>query len=179
MKPDLDHWLADAALRVAHRRLTSAPADRLWDCARAVRLCDAALLGRLVRWRIPGMAPDLSFDEMLRTAPFTVLDAGCDQALVCGLVGRIWTLRRDYPALAEPEDFRRWSAGGTARVLFANWVQDAGDGRTALVSETRVEAFGAQGRLGLAAVRPVVAAFEHLVASDGIEAAVQAAEGQR
>jgi hypothetical protein len=176
VKPDLDHWLADPAIRVAHRRESSAPAPRLWEAARSVRLADTSLLGRLVRLRIPGVPPDVSFDEMFRRPPFVVLEADPDGSLVSGLVGRIWTLRRDYPELDDPEDFRRWSTGGTARVLFANWVEPAGAGRTALRSETRVEALGAQGRLGVAAVRPLVAAFQQLIGSEGIEAGVRLAE---
>ncbi|MGI8903033.1 MAG: hypothetical protein ACR2IP_05115 [Solirubrobacteraceae bacterium] len=179
MKPDLDHWLADATLRVAHRREVSVPPEELWDAARTIRLRDAAMLGRLIRARIPGIASGLAFDELFRAAPFVVLDAECDQALLAGLVGRIWTLRRDYPRLAGAEEFRRWSRPGTARVLFANWVQDGGAGRSALVSETRVQAIGAQGRLGVAAVRPLVSACQHLVASDGIEAAVRLAQARR
>jgi hypothetical protein len=90
---------------------------------------------------------------------------------VSGIVGRIWTLRRDYPELRDPEDFRAWSTPGTARVAFANWID--GD---ALFSETRVDAFGVQGRLGLRAVRPLVRAFQGLIGSDGIAAAVSLAE---
>ncbi len=40
-----------------------------------------------------------------------------------GIVGRIWTLRRDYPELRDPEEFRAWSTPGTARVVFANWIE--------------------------------------------------------
>lgn len=176
--PELDHWLPDCALRVVHRRESSASPEQLWEAARAVRLCDAALLGRLVRWRIPGTPPKISFDELFRQPPFTVLDGDRDgqTRLVCGLVGRIWTLRRDYPQLTDPEEFRGWSQSGTARVLLANWVEPLDGGRTALVSESRVEAIGAQGRLGLAAVRPLVGAFQQLIASDGVEAAVRRAE---
>lgn len=176
--PELDHWLPDCALRVVHRRESNAPVERLWEAACGVRLCDAALLGRLVRWRIPGTPPKISFDELFRQPPFMVLEGDRDgkTRLVCGLVGRIWTLRRDYPQLTDPEEFRGWSQPGTARVLLANWVQPIGGGRTALVSESRVEAIGAQGRLGLAAVRPLVRGFQQLVASDGIEAAVRGAE---
>ena len=50
-----------------------------------------------------------------------VLEEGED-GLVSGLVGRIWTLRRDYPQLSDAEEFQHWSQRGTARVLFANWV---------------------------------------------------------
>src|SRR5205823_2041512 len=144
--PDLDHWLPDPALRVAHRRESSVSAPRLWEAARIVRVCDTALLGRLVRWRIPGTTPTQPFNELFANPPFTVLERG-DTALVSGIVGRIWTLRRDYPALDEPDDFRGWSKSGTARVLFANWAAER-----ALHSEVRVQPFGAQGRIGLAAV---------------------------
>jgi hypothetical protein len=62
-------------------------------------------------------------------------------------------------------------------VLFATWLEDAGDGsRPRLVSEARVDPVGAQGRLGLAAVRPLVSTFHGLVASDGLAAAVRRAE---
>jgi len=176
MIPDLDDWIPRPTLRVEHRRESSAPPERLWAAAKQVRLTDAALLGRLVRWRIPGMPADISFDQMFRREPFTVLDGDHDRVLVSGLVGRIWTLRRDYPRIGEPEEFREWSTRGTARVLFANWVQPNDDG-SILVSESRVEAIGIQGRVGIGAVRPLVRAFHPLIASDGIEAAVRRAEG--
>ena len=64
--PDLDAWLPNPSIRVSHRRETSASAERLWEAAQAVRLNDSRRLGRLVRWRIPGLAPDLAFDEMFR-----------------------------------------------------------------------------------------------------------------
>jgi hypothetical protein len=176
-RPDLDHWLPDPALRVAHRRESAVGAPELWEAAQSVRVGDAGALGRLVRLRIPGVPTDASFDELFRSPPFTVLCAG-DGVVVSGLVGRIWTLRRDYPNLSDADEFRGWSAPGTVRVLFANWVEAAaaGDGRAALVSEARVGATDARGRLGLAAVRPLVAASQHLIASDGIGAAVRLAE---
>lgn len=174
--PDLDHWLPKPSIRVAHRRETTAPPDRLWKAARTVRLADTRLLGRLVRWRIPGLAPDVSFDRLFRAPPFMVLAEEDGQALVSGLVGRIWTLRRDYPQLDDPEEFREWSVAGTARVVFANWIEERRSGRAELRSEVRVEAIGAQGRVGVAAVRPLVGAFGSLIASDGIEVAVRHAE---
>jgi hypothetical protein len=155
------------------------PADQLWDAAEHVRLQDTAMLGRLIRWRIPGTRADISFAELFRCPPFIALESGSDHALVSGLVGRIWTLRRDYPQLADPAEFSGWSTRGTARVVFANWVEAVGDDRRALVSETRVEAFGSQGRLGVAAVRPLVSTFHHLVGSDGIAAAIRRAEREQ
>jgi len=61
-------------------------------------------------------------------------------------------------------------------VLFANWVEPTAAGRVPLASETRVQALGIQGRVGLAAVRPLVSTFHNLVGSEGIEAAVRRAE---
>jgi hypothetical protein len=176
VSPDLDYWLARPAIQVAHGRQTSAPADRLWEAACEVGLSDTRLLGRLVRWRIPGLAPDLAFDELFRAAPFIVLAELEHRALVSGLVGRIWTLRRDYPELRHPEEFRDWSTSGTARVLFANWIEESPAGGCELCAEVRVEAIGAQGRVGVAAIRPLVRAFGHLVGTDGVDVAVRRAE---
>ncbi len=162
-------------LRIAHRRPTTASADAAWAAASTVRLQDTQLLGRLVRWRIPGTPRDVAFDAMFRRPPFLVLEEG-ERALVAGVVGRIWTLRRDYPRLEDPEEFRAWSERGTARVVFANWVAETPDG-VELCSETRVQAFGAQGRVGVASIRPLVRGFEHLIATDGLAAAVRQAEG--
>jgi hypothetical protein len=99
-----------------------------------------------------------------------------EQSLVSGLVGRIWTLRRDYPRLRSAEEFCQWSQRGTARVVFAHWAQPGSEGGAVLASEARVQALGAQGRMGVAAVRPVVRAFNNLVGTEGIGAAVRRAE---
>jgi hypothetical protein len=105
-KPDLDRWLSEPSLRVAHRRESAVDADLLWEAAQRIQVADVGLLGRLVRWRIPGVPADTSFDQMFRSAPFIVLEDGNGQSLVSGLVGRIWTLRRDYPKLREPNEYR-------------------------------------------------------------------------
>lgn len=178
MIPDLDSWLANPALRVRHRRESRASPDQLWDAAKTVRLTDTATLGRLIRWRIPGLAGDVKFDDLFRQPPFTILEEG-ERALVSGLVGRIWTLRRDYPQLKSPDEFREWDRNGTARVVIANWVHSAGHGRSVIEAEARVQAIGIQGRIGVSAVRPVVRAFQPLVGSDGISLAVARAEGRR
>ena len=152
------------------------PEEQLWEAAREITVADVGLLGRLVRWRIPGVPADVAFDQLFRRPPFVILDGG-DGGLVSGLVGRIWTLRRDYPELSDAGQFQEWSARGTAKVVFANWVEPADHGRSALCSETRVMAIGRQGQVGVAAVRPLVTAFQALIGSDALEAAVRRAEG--
>ncbi len=175
MSFELDRWLAAPAVRVTHEGFSTADADRLWAGTREVRIGDTGMLGRLIRWRIPGTTAELEFDRLFREPPFIALDER-DDGLLSGLVGRIWTLRRDYPRLDDPEQFRKWSERGTARVLFATWVEPRSPHGAALCSEVRVEAFGRQGMLGLAAVRPLISGFHHLVGSEGIAAAVRAAE---
>ena len=130
-------------------------------------------LGRLVRWRIPGVPAEMSFDQVFRSQPFIVLDDGDGQSLVSGLVGRIWTLRRDYPKLREPDEYRSWEVSGTAKVLFANWVEPLPADRSALCMEARVRGIGAKGRVGVAAVRPLVSRFQQLIGTEGIQAAVR------
>ncbi len=175
MQPDLDVWLSEATIRVVERRASRVAPEQLWEAARTVPLSETGLLGRVIRWRIPDTPAEIAFGEMFRRAPFTVLQEE-ERALVSGLVGRIWTLRRDYPELDSPEEFREWSARGTARVLFGHWVEGSPKGGSALVSDARVQAIGVQGRVGVAAVKPLVRAFGGLVGSEGLQAAVRRAE---
>ena len=175
MPPDLDSWVAEPSIRISHRRVAGCSPEALWDAARAVRLDETRALGRLVRLRIPGLAPSLTFDAMFRAPPFIVLDAG-ETSLLSGIVGRIWTIRRDYPSLRDPSEFREWAARGVARVLFASWTEPSDGGGAALVNETRVDAVGRRARWGLAAVRPLIAASNGLIASDGLSVAVRRAE---
>jgi hypothetical protein len=61
-------------------------------------------------------------------------------------------------------------------VVFANEVFAESSGVAGLRSEVRVQAIGAQGRVGVAAVRPLVRAFHPLIFSEGLAAAVRRAE---
>jgi hypothetical protein len=61
-------------------------------------------------------------------------------------------------------------------VALAHWTESSAGGRAALSSEARVQPIGTQGRIGVAAVRPIVASFQYLVGSEGIRAAVRRAE---
>jgi hypothetical protein len=173
--PDLDAWLPEPAARTFHRRVARADPEVLWEAAGSVRLSECRVLGRVVRWRIPGTPADIGYRELLAREPFTNLEAGEWHSL-SGIAGRIWTLRRDYPSLSDPEAFRRWHEPGTARVLFAHWVEPAGGGRSALVSETRVGISDRQGRLGLHLVRPLIATFEPLIGSEALALAARRAE---
>jgi hypothetical protein len=173
----LDAWLPAATIRTQHRRISTAPPNRLWESARAVRLCDTRTLGRLVRWRIPGTDARTTFDQLLRVYPFTPLEEG-EHLIVSGLCGRIWTLARDYPRLGAPAAFRDWREPGTVRVLIAHWLEPLTDGRTKIVSEARVAAVDRTAALRLRALWVVVGPFDHLVGAEGLNVAVRRAESR-
>jgi hypothetical protein len=170
----LDSWVAHSSIRIHHRRRARADPDALWLAAIRVRLRDTRTLGRVVRWRIPGLDPQLTYHDLFRGEPFTVLEQD-DRMLVSGLVGRIWTVARDYPRLDGPEAFAAWSRRGTARVAFAHWVRPV-DGGAELVSEARVEAVDRLARMRLRALWSVVGPFQRLVAAEPLALAARAAE---
>jgi hypothetical protein len=172
---DLDDWLPQPIMRTRHRREAAADPAALWAAASSVRLDEARALGHVVRWRIPGLPADQTFRAMFARAPFTLLAEG-DHWSVSGLVGRIWTLRRDYPRVSGPEEFAAWDRGGTARVLFAHWVEPASDSRSALLSEVRAAPVGRTAGLRLRGLWALVGTFERLIGGEALALAARRAE---
>jgi hypothetical protein len=172
---DLDVWLPDPQVCVHHRREARVPADALWEAAETIRLRQTRTLGRVVRWRIPGTPADITYRDLFRRHPFCELDAG-EHWSVSGLVGRIWTLDRDYPRLDGPEAFRDWDDGDSARVLFAHWVVDDGDGCSTLHSEVRLDPMGRRAGLRVRALWAVVGKFERFIGGEALRAAARQAE---
>jgi hypothetical protein len=172
---DLDAWLPAPTIRTLHRRTAAATPDALWAAAGALRVDATGPLGRLVRWRIPGLPAGVTFHGLFAAPPFTVLAEG-EHWSVSGLVGRIWTLRRDYPLLEDPEAFRRWAQPHTARVLFAHWVVAGDDGRSARLSEARVAPVDGGAALRLRALWAVVGPWERHIGGEALARAVRLAE---
>jgi hypothetical protein len=171
----LDAWIPSPAVRTHHRRGSASSAAALWESATRVRIDDTRSLGRLVRWRIPGLARGLTYHELFRGYPFAVLEED-ERLLIAGLCGRIWTVSRDYPRLDGPDSFRDWDEPGTVRVLFGHWVLDAGDGRAELVSEARVEPTDRAAAIRLRALWALIGRFERLVGAEPLELAARRAE---
>jgi hypothetical protein len=159
-----------------HRRAAVAPGE-LWAAASRVRLADTRTLGRLVRWRIPGLEAGLTYHDLFRAYPFTVLEED-DGMLLSGLCGRIWTLARDYPRLESADEFAAWDEPGTVRVLFGHWVHEDG-GQSELVSEARVAPTDRLAGLRLRALWSVVGPFERLVAAEPLALAARSALSDR
>jgi hypothetical protein len=168
----LDAWLPEPVVCTHHRRVTEAAPASLWTAANGVRLSDTRTLGRLVRWRIPDLSPGLTYGELFRGYPFTVLEEG-EHHLIAGLCGRIWTLARDYPQLAGAAAFSAWDEPGTVRVLFGHWVEPDPDGGAALVSEARVKPTDRHAGLRLRALWRLIGPFERLVGAEAIATAAR------
>jgi hypothetical protein len=171
----LDHWLPDWSVRTDHRRAATAPHDALWEAATTIRLSDTRRLGKLVRWRIPGLHGSMTYHDMFRAYPFTVLQE-TREVLVSGLCGRIWTPSRDYPELAGADAFAHWDEPGTVQVAFAHWAEQLEDGRSQLCSEARVHPVDTTARLRLKAIWAVLGPFERLVGAEPLELAVKRAQ---
>jgi hypothetical protein len=171
----LDAWVGKPAVRTHHRRSAAAPVEALWGEATRVRLNETRSLGRLVRWRIPGLEPSMTYHDLFRAYPFCVLEEK-RHLLVAGLCGRIWTLARDYPRLRSSDDFAGWAEPGTVRVAFAHWVAEGADGRAELVSEARVQPVDARSALRLRALWTVIGGFERLVGAEPLALAARRAE---
>lgn len=177
LEPDLDAWLPDPQVRTRHRRPARADAEALWHAAETVRVRDAPALGRVVRWRIPGTSPDIPFRDLFRQYPFTVLGEG-DHWSLSGLCGRIWTLQRDYPRIADADEFGAWAEPGTVRVVLAHWIERGDNGEAALVSESRVKPVDRGASLRLRALWAVVGHFERLIGGEALRVAARRAEAR-
>jgi hypothetical protein len=173
--PPLDDWIAEPAVRTHLSAIARAPASRLWAAGNSVRLSDTRTLGHLVRWRIPGLYAEQTFDAMFRDYPFALLGEGAQWA-VSGLCGRIWTFARDYPELRGDADFRAWDEPGTVRVLFAHWAVDLGDGTSELHSEERIEPIDERAAKRLRALWRVVGPLKDAISMEPLPIAVARAE---
>lgn len=177
MGPDLDDWLPEPQVRTLHRQAAQVEADALWRAAETVQVCDAATLGSVVRWRVPGTPRDRTFRELFSRYPFTVLAEG-ERSSVSGLCGHVWTLRRDYPSIEGPDDFCAWDEPGTVRVVFAHWVEPDGDGGATIHSESRVKPVDRRAAMRMRALWALVGRFERFIGGEALRLAARRAESE-
>lgn len=168
-QPDLDAWLADPRIRTRHQQVARSDGDRLWEEARKVRIGESGLLGRLICWRIPQATGQQTYEQMFTSPPFVVLESR-ERRLLVGVCGRIWSAKPRLAPLDGPEAFRRWTAPGTVRVLFAQWTERH-PGGAALISEVRVHPVDRRAGLALAALSPFISRFQALIGTEPLRLA--------
>ncbi len=173
---ELDAWLPDPG------RPGRAPA-RERRVARAavggrarVRLSDTRVLGRLVRWRIPGLPADSRSTRCSAQQPFMALIE-----IATGRSCRGWSggsgrsgattrarRRRGVSGLVDARDRQ-----GAVRELGRAGGRGA---RRAARQRCACRRSALQGRIGLTSVRPLIRGFQGLVGSEALAAAVRRAE---
>jgi len=173
--PDLDRWLRSATRRTSHRRASRADPGDLWRAAMGVRLRDCRLLGRMVRMRLGLSDASLTFDALFHAPPFVLLEEGPTWSM-SGVCGRIWSTRAELGLLLDAQAFREWDEPGTARVLFAHWVEPLAAG-AAVCSEVRVSPVDRRAALRVRALEPFIVAFQSLIGVESLALAVRRAEG--
>jgi hypothetical protein len=175
--PDLDAWVAGPAVRTYHCCEARAEPAELWRAAATVRVGESGLLGRLVRWRVPGTRAEQTYREMFTSPPFRLLERG-EGHLLAGLCGKIWTARPSLASLNDPSQFRAWDEPGTVRVMFAQWVEPI-DAGSRLVSEVRVSPVDRGASLRLRTLWPLISRFEGLISTEPLGLAVRRAQSGR
>jgi hypothetical protein len=173
---DLDQWLPNPATRIHHRRDAACNRATLWAAAETVTIGESGLLGRLIRWRVPGARREQTYRGLFTTRPFVMLDEG-DYHLLAGVCGKIWTVRPALTAVRSPSEFRQWRVPGTVRVLFAHWVTVTPAG-AALISEIRVAPADGHASLRLRGLAPMIGRFQRLIGTEALQLAVRRAERQ-
>jgi hypothetical protein len=171
---DIDRWLPCPQVRIRHRRSARAAAEELWHAAESVRVADAPVFGRVLRWRIPGTPAEITFRDVLHSYPFVVLAEG-EGWSISGLCGVIWSIRRDYPRLEGPGAFAAWDRPGTVRVAIAHWVEPDEAG-SAIVSEARIGPVDRAASIRTRLLWASVGRFERFIGGEVLSAAVRAAE---
>ena len=135
--PRLEDWLDPHGAHAPPPRGCGGPGRAVGGGPRAAALRDARL-GRVVRWRIPGLRTDQTFDALFRAYPFTLLEEG-ETFSISGLCGRIWTLARDYPAARRPRGLPRLGRARHGARPVRPLGRAGADGGAELFSEARVE----------------------------------------
>ena len=151
---------ADAAVRTHHRRARRRPPTSCGRRRAALRLSDTRPLGRLVRWRIPGVGGDQTFDELFRAYPFTLLDEGDEPARSPGCAGGSGRSPRDYPRSPGPTTFAPGTSAGRCGCCSRTGPRRARTAASELVSEARVEPVDRAAALRLRALWTVIGPFE-------------------
>jgi hypothetical protein len=144
------------------------------------------VLGRLLRWRVPGTNDGLAYRELFRTYPFVSLGEGPGW-FMSGLCGQIWTLKGGYPRtlkggyprLETTSEFTAWREPRTVRVLFAHWVEPLTEGGSEIRSEARVEPVDRRAPWKLGALCAALGRFESLVGREVLNSAVQRSERRK
>lgn len=161
------------AYDVAERHATdvAAPPERVWAAGRALDLRGSPLIRVLFALRsLPGLfsrrragGAGLGLDRAgLERSGFVVLGERENEELLLGLVGRFWTPTGGIVRVGAGE-WRDWERPGYAKAAWNFTLAPLPDGRTRLVTETRVRCTDEASRRSFLRYWRVVGPFSGLI----------------
>lgn len=173
----LDTLVPTPAARTRHAVEVAAPPERVWEALRAQRPFDLWLVRALFAVRTLSLrrGPSLSLADGLRRSGFVELPAG-EGAWVIGTAGRFWRRDGGLVRLSTAEHFQAYREPGSSRATLAFAVEPAGEGRSRLVTETRVETFGDDARRDFGRYWTAVGPFSGLLRRALLRAVRKSAE---
>ena len=130
------------AQKSRHQIEIDAPPEAVWDHVRQIDLAGPALVRFLLVARGFRMEEGPTTPESLG---FTVLSERPPRHLILGMIGKFWT--RDGGLVeGEPEAFAEFNQPGYAKAVWVFQLNPLDEGRTRLITETRVQCTDAQSR---------------------------------
>ena len=164
-------------MRSHHRRAAARRSRRRCGTPRGVRLSTRARSGAWCAGGSRTRRADITYHELFQRYPFTLLEEG-DTWSLSGLCGKIWTLQRDYPRLAGPDDYEAWDEPGHASACCSR----TGRGRRRRRRGARLATPGwsrsaARATLRVRSLWAVIGTFERLIGAEPLVFAQRRAEG--
>jgi hypothetical protein len=176
----LDDLIPTYDVRSRHEGVAMAPARDVWAAVDRLRFADASPWVRVLL-RLRGI-PDLSHLTLRRSLDrlgFRVLVDRPGEELIAGVMGRFWALDERGTSLVTPVDGRElieFDVPGYAAAVLSLRLEPVDEGRTRIVTETRVRGTDAAARRRLAAYWLLIRPFSGFLRRDLLRAVARLAE---
>lgn len=142
----LDAFMPTYSFHERHELIIEAPAERVREALNHVTLTEIGVMQVLTRiralamgnFRMPPAAPSAPFLETMKlplSGLFPLDDTRGE--FIFGLAGQPWN---NVSLRLKPEEFRAWAPPGNVKVAANFLIEDAGSGRSRVITETRVAA---------------------------------------
>jgi hypothetical protein len=153
----LDRYLPEYHFSEVHETLVRASVEETWTALSALRPSDVPLTGFLMMLRrLParilgqkapyGDRSDAPILEGITRGGFVKLDEDKGREAIVGIVGQFWRVSPEPVRLSSARDFLEFSRPGFARAVMNFEIEPAGDGRTRVRTETRIQGTDAGAR---------------------------------
>ena len=152
-------------LAARYERVIEAPVERVFQAVEETRPDRIPVVHwlfalRRMSWK---RAPERPMAETLSRSGFLLLERIENQEIVRGVVGRFWTPSGGVVRLESPEAFRDYAVDGSARSAMCFHLESIASNHTRVITETRVQTFGAEARRSFKMYWRLIAPFSGLI----------------